>query len=240
VEISLGPVERDGDLYVVATVSDISERKRRQRELRRQNERLERFASIVSHDLRNPLNVAEARLELAREDEDEDEHLDAIERSLDRMSALIEGLLTLARKGDVVEEIQLVDLQAVVEDCWRNVETANATLVVETERKIRADRERLQQLLENLLGNAIEHGGDGVTLTVGALEDGFYVEDDGRGIPAEDRQHIFQRGYSTSRDGTGFGLAIVNEIVEAHDWRISVVGGEPCGTRFEITGVEGP
>lgn len=103
---------------------------------------------------------------------------------------------------------------------------------------ILADRSRLRQLLENLFRNAVEHGGDDVTVTVGELDHGFYVEDDGPGIPEEDREEVFETGYSTSDEGTGLGLCIVKEIIEAHDWEIRVIEGTDGGVRFEITGVE--
>lgn len=100
------------------------------------------------------------------------------------------------------------------------------------------DRSRLQQLLENLIRNSIEHAGEEVTVTVGALEDGFYVEDDGPGIPADERDEEFAAGHSTSEGGTGFGLRIVQQVVEAHDWSIQLTEGSDGGARFEITGVE--
>ncbi|QLH80229.1 hybrid sensor histidine kinase/response regulator [Halosimplex pelagicum] len=132
------------------------ESRRHRRELERQNERLDEFASIVSHDLRNPLQVATARLDFVREECDSD-HLDAVERAHDRMEALIEDLLTLGREGKAVLDIEPVDLDAAARSCWRSVRTPEATLAVETDAAVRADRSRLQQLLENLLANAVEH-----------------------------------------------------------------------------------
>ena len=70
------------------------------------------------------------------------------------------------------------------------------------------------------------------------LEDGFYVEDDGPGIPEENRTDIFDSGYSTTGEGTGFGLSIVKRVAEAHGWDITVTESEVGGARFEITGVE--
>jgi signal transduction histidine kinase len=156
------------------------------------------------------------------------------------MDALLEDMLTLARESEAVEEPEPIVLADVVEACWNTVETPDATLVTATELTIRADESRLQQLLENLVRNAVEHGGEGVTVTVGDLADGtgFYVEDDGRGIPADEREAVFEYGYSTTEDGTGFGLAIVEEIVEAHGWAVAATDGEAGGARFEITGVE--
>jgi PAS domain S-box-containing protein len=208
----------------------------RERELEQHNDRLEAFTSVVSHDLRNPLNVAQGRLQLARE-EHESEHLAAIERAHERMDTLITDLLTLARDGETVTEQQPVALAPLVESCWTNVETADATLVTDVDRTILASESRLKQLFENLFRNAVEHGGADVTVTVGAVDDGFYVADDGPGIPADDRDAVFEAGYSTSSSGTGFGLSIVKQVVEAHGWEISVGDSADGGARFEITGV---
>jgi signal transduction histidine kinase len=109
---------------------------------------------------------------------------------------------------------------------------------IDTTHVIRADESRLQQLFENLYRNAIEHGGDGVTVHVGDLDGGFYVADTGSGIPESDRDEIFQAGYSTAEHGTGFGLRIAEQIAEAHGWEIHVVDGATGGARFEILGVE--
>jgi PAS domain S-box-containing protein len=222
----------DGVSDAFAIYADITEHKERER-------RFEEFASTVSHDLRNPLNVVDGRLELAREECDSD-HLEDAARAVERMRTLIEDLLALARQGETAIEEGVVDLAAVADDCWRTVETNDATLVAATDRTVRADESRLRQFLENLLRNAVEHGGDGVTITLGDLDGGFYVEDDGSGIPAEDRERVFDSGYSTTRDGTGFGLAIASEIADAHGWEITVTDGETGGARFEIRGVELP
>lgn len=211
----------------------------REAELTRQNERLDEFASIVSHDLRNPLNVASGRLDLAAEECDS-EHLDAIDTAHDRMEALIDGLLTLAREGDAATEMTTVQLSSVIEACWDHVETSDATLTININRAIRADESRLKQLIENLIRNAVDHGGDEVTVTVGELDAaaGFYMADTGPGISPAERERIFETGYSTAPGGTGFGLSIVKEIVEAHGWEIQVTESTTGGARFEITGVE--
>jgi PAS domain S-box-containing protein len=213
------------------------QRRQANEQLRQTNEQLEEFSSVVSHDLRNPLNVAEGRLELATEECDS-EHLDAIGDALDRMDGLISDLLVLAREGNSATEIVPVRLATISENCWRNVDTADATLVADVDRTIRADESRLQQLFENLIRNAVEHGGDDVTVTVGELDDGFYIEDDGPGIPPDERDDVFDAGYSTQAEGTGFGLRIVEQIVNAHNWEINVTEGTEGGARFEITEVE--
>jgi PAS domain S-box-containing protein len=266
-ELRMTPLRADeGDSRVIAFSRDITEQRERERELERQNERVDEFASVVSHDLRNPLNVADLRLELAR-DECNSEHLDDVARALDRMETLIEDLLTLARVEREIDDEEVVDLAALAEQCWGTVDTAEATLALETGSTILADRTRLQQLLENLVRNAVEHsstspdsqapedagrerssepsvadapedGASNVTVTVGDLDDGFFIADDGPGIPPEEREAVFESGHSTKEDGTGFGLSIVAEIVETHGWEVSVTESEAGGARFEITGVE--
>jgi len=203
--------------------------------IRRERDRLEEFASILSHDLRNPLNVAQGRLELI-EKTGELEHVDAIDRALNRMERLIEDMLTLAREGDAVGETEPVALRAVANQAWTNVATESAALEIESSVQIDGDYSRLIQVFENLYRNAIEHGGEGVTIRVGALDGGFFVEDTGPGIPAAERDDVFESGYTTNQDGTGFGLAIVKRVVEAHGWEIEVTEGTDGGARFEVSG----
>ncbi|MFB6302438.1 MAG: GAF domain-containing protein [Haloferacaceae archaeon] len=232
------------------------QRVERIRELERQNERLDEFASIVSHDVRNPLNLATGHLSLATEECDS-EHLDAVDSALDRMSEIIDDTLTLAREGRTLGETDPLDLAALAEQCWQGLDHAGADLRVETSATIEADRERLRRALENLFQNSVEHGSTSsrpaaddsvehgahrVTVRVGMLdaENGFYVEDDGPGIPEDDRATVFEPGWTTGEGGTGFGLAIVKRFVEAHGWEIRVTDGEIGGARFEITGVQVP
>jgi len=216
------------------TIRYALERHHQQQELRRQNERLERFASVVSHDLRNPLAVAMGRVEMI---EDNDEHVSTIADNLDRMEAIIDDVLTLAREGRSVDETEAVDLAVLADDCWANVETCSASLSTDTV-TIEADPNRCQQLLENLLRNSIEHVGEEVSIHIGRLPNGFYVEDDGPGIPPEDRDEVFNAGFTTNRNGTGFGLNIVKETAEAHGWSVSITDGSEGGARFEFTGVQ--
>ncbi|PSQ52251.1 hypothetical protein BRD20_08500 [Halobacteriales archaeon SW_8_65_20] len=218
-----------------AVYTDITDQKRRERELERQNERLDEFAAVVSHDLRNPLNVARGRLQLARESGDDEQFEKSLD-ALDRMERLITGLLSLARHGQSVGEPETVELQSVARSAWGTV-PGDATLEMDATPTIRADPERLSQLFENLFRNAIEHGGDSPTVTIDTLDDGFYVADDGPGVPEDAREQVFEFGHSGG-DGTGFGLAIVRSIAEAHDWTISVTNEKSGGARFEIRGVE--
>ena len=232
------PVTEDRTVVsLIVEGRDVSERVASERELERQNERLERFASVVSHDLRNPLNVATGRLELARETGDL-EHLDAVSSALERMETLIDELLALTREGHSEADERVVDLGSLAGECWETVETGRAGIRVESDSRIRADQSRLRQLLENLFRNAAEHGGPDVTVTVGDCEDGFFVADDGTGIPEAERDRVFDPGYTTAESGTGFGLNIVETIADTHGWEVSVTAGPEGGTCFEFHDVE--
>ncbi len=209
---------------------------RRTDQLAEQRNRLDEFASIVSHDLRNPMNVAQGHLELARET-GEQKHFEAVERAHDRMERLVDEVLALSRRGETVDDPSLVSLHEVAHDAWGTVETPEMDLRVETDRRILSDDRRLRALFENLFRNAADHGGE--TVVVDSTDSGFFVADDGPGIPPADRELVFEGGYSTCPDGTGFGLAIVRRIAEAHDWRIRVGESESGGARFEFSGVAG-
>ena len=231
------PVQPDtGGKRTYAIYRDITGRKDRERALQRQNERLDEFASLVSHDLRNPLNVATGHLELAREDADS-EHLGQVAAAHDRMATLVEDLLALARQGGRIEEMEPVDLANLCRECWATVVTEDGALAVETDASIQADRSRLRHLLENLFRNAVEHGGTDVTVRVEDLDGGFALADDGRGIPPAARDDVFETGFTTSEEGTGFGLSIVDEIATAHGWEATVTESEAGGARFVVTGV---
>jgi len=245
VETLLRAVPREDEngetIGTFALYVDISERER----LERENKRLDEFASVVSHDLRNPLTVVKGRAQLAGEKYDDDD-VDAIIEAASRMEELIDDLLLLARQGEAVDETRPVRLPSLAEECWGLVDTDAATLELRTDLVVEADGSRLQQLLENLFRNAVEHAppagapADELTVTVGALEwtAGFYVEDDGTGVPPSERDSIFEAGYSTDKKSTGFGLSIVAEIAEAHGWDLSLAESDDGGARFEIAGVD--
>ncbi|WP_050031793.1 PAS domain S-box protein [Halorubrum halophilum] len=255
VEVHVRRVDVRGEDRFLATSRDISERKAYERRIERENERLDEFANIVSHDLRNPLNVLSGYLRLARETGNES-YFDRCDTALDEMERLIDDVLTLARQGDAVGSVDPVPLGELAtryanealgsidgvgddDDGGREDETAGSIeIAVETERDVLADPGRLKRLLQNLFRNAAEHGGDRVV--VGDLPNGFYVEDDGPGIPEDCRDEVFESGHTTSESGTGFGLAIVERIAEAHGWEVTLTEGDDGGARFEFTGVERP
>jgi signal transduction histidine kinase len=224
----------------------VETRRRRVDRLKRSNERLEQFASVVSHDLRNPVTVARGHLQMLGEDA-ADEHVEPIERSLSRMEAMIEDLLAVARAEKTIDDLEPVTVSTVAREAWSHAETGDATLdlAVPEGATVPADRDSLLHIFENLFRNAVAHNDAPVTVRVVALDEtepvpdggqlsGLYVADDGGGIPAEKRDDVFEYGYTTAEDGTGFGLAIVEDVAKAQDWEVSVRDSADGGARFEL------
>ena len=229
------------EVTILRTAADIMThslaRIRRERTLAEQNERLEAFASVVSHDLRNPLNVVTGSLELAQKRGDP-EHIDRAIDAADRMEDLIEQMLTLAREGEDIGNTREIRLESVARQAWNAVDSQAAELRVDDLGRVEADPDRLQEAFENLFRNSVEHGGADVSVRVGVSENGFYVADDGPGITADQRESVFDRGY-TDDDGTGLGLAIVRRIVDAHGWSIRAGTAADGGARFDVTILSG-
>jgi signal transduction histidine kinase len=219
------------------------------------NVETDRIASVISHDLRNPLDVANAHLRAARETGGS-EHFDQIRQSHDRMEQIIKDVLTLARGKSALSIATDVDIESVAADAWATVDTRGASLALEDDLPTTAaDPDRLQRLFENLFRNSIEHahpgnsggsssvdgGHDGdadhpLQVRVGRTDGGFFVADNGTGVALEDRTRVFDPGYSSDEtgSGTGLGLTIVEEIAEAHGWTVSLTSGSTGGARFEF------
>ena len=302
-----GAVAGGGWLFLVR---DVSEREERERALRRRNEQLDRFATVVSHDLRNPLGIAKGHVQVARDTGDVS-RLEPVVDALDRMESLIDEVLTIAREGADVTDTEPVRLAAVADAAWRSVDAGAASYRVVDDATVVADRPKLVRILENLFRNAVEHGStspgsqahqdavehgstspasearqdaversdsrdspntageageatagadrvggadasrpsgpeadetptpsEGLTVTLGATPEGFYVADDGVGVPPEDRERVFESGYSTDEEGIGTGLAVVEDLATAHGWTVSVTESAAGGARFEFDGVE--
>lgn len=227
-----------GTAYHFGTIKDITQRKAKEDEIKQQNERLERFSGIVSHDLRNPLNIAQGYVDLLQKDIDRDE-LRLVDNSLRRMESLITELLQLARNNKPVGETERVSLFSIAQEAWDSVDTVDAELqLAGSDTQLLADRSRLKGLFENSFRNAVEHGGEDVKVLVDGGQNGFCVADNGVGIPSDHREKVFEAGFSTNTDGTGFGLSIIQQIVNGHDWEIQVTEGDSGGAQFEVFGVE--
>ncbi|WP_207588675.1 PAS domain S-box protein [Halomontanus rarus] len=286
----------------VGVVRDITDRKRRERTLRQQNERLDAFARIVSHDLRNPLGVSKGYLDLLEETGSFD-YIGKVREGLNRMEAIIADVLAIAREGEWAVDSEPVELEEIAREAWENVTTDGATLSIEGSMLLDADRSRVLRLLENLFRNSVEHGPEptrdrdadtgadetSLTVRIGVLEStdavvggsggrdrenerehgngreretedeyatwnwggerterkghienepvGFFVEDDGRGMPAEIRDHAFDSEVTTS-SGLGIGLWVVREVATGHEWTTEATESETGGARFEFVVTE--
>ncbi|WP_267163881.1 PAS domain-containing sensor histidine kinase [Halovenus salina] len=252
VDQTISPLTENGKIEgFVAINRDVTRLKKYRREIEKQNERLAEYGQTVAHDLRNPLGVLKAELEQLRatateaDDDDLVGHCENVAEVTEQMESLIDDFLTMAEQGQLVVDPVEISLQAVAEDAWEQTAAAgttpweldhpDATLSVQ-DTELTADPERVMQLLVNLFRNAHEHGGESVSVRVGPLdfERGFYVEDDGPGIPEDQREAVFERGMTTSDDGTGFGLSIVEQIARSHGWDVTVTEGTESGARFEF------
>lgn len=231
-------IDPDNPVAMFGVANDITERKERERRLQAQNERFDELASAVSHDLQTPLATAHGRAELAVETGDTEQMkraLDAIERA----DELRQNLVEVLRTGEVVDETEPVDIGSLAKDAWTTVSGAdNASLQVCDEFTVDADPNALQRLFENLFSNSFEHGNDTIVVRVGRTDDGFFIEDDGPGIPEDEWDQVFGLGYSTKDSGDGIGLASVSQIVISHKWDIDLIESPEGGARFEISGVD--
>ena len=240
----------DGEVQGLVGLSlQITDEIRKEQQIQTFEERFDKFASHLSHDLKTPLQVASGQLELARETGDE-RAFEKVSTSLERMERMIEDMSALAteerdlsfemfdERGEIEEITDPTNVRTVLEEIWSVVDTDEATLDVrfEPEAMIVASDSSVRPPLENLLRNAVVHAGPDVTVEVGPLADwsGLYVADDGPGIPADEREAVFEEGYTTHDHGTGTGLAIVAESIEQRGWTLELTESASGGARFEI------
>lgn len=211
-------------------VSACLDRHRLESELARERERLETLRSELSHDFGNPINLAAGRLDLVGM-ECNSEHLDHVERALRQIDQLSTDAVRFVRVGRELQERAPVDIETIAPECWEVRGEQTSSLSVEPV-TVLGESERIRMLLNELFENAVVHNEQPVTVSVGPLpgRSGIYVEDDGVGIPADEREYVFDRGYTSDSDRSGHGLAIVAEIAAAHGWKIELVGP----SRFEL------
>ncbi len=223
------PFDRGDTAYVLVMHMNITERKLAEEAVADRNERLKTVASVLSHDIRNPLTVAMGELDLLATENDST-HVSSLRHALDRIGSIVEDSLVFLRRNEI--DLGPVDLGAAVRTAWAAVDTEDATLAIDDAPTVRADSAVVSHLLENLISNAVQHGGDDVTVRVGRIDEadgtnGFFVADDGPGIPESERDKVFDYGYTTA--GSGLGLAIVDRTAKMHDWSVSVTESESDG-----------
>jgi len=242
---------------------NISERKQseqRQVELRIERARvdvLKRFISDAAHDLISPITIIKNGLYLAQrvpEVERKNDYLQRTEAELERLQLMIQDMLTLARLDTLTQadlEMEMTDVETLLnklrtrfqqmainreQSISLEVEPAQASLLV--------DRERMEMALANLVDNALRHTPDGSRVQLRARqrenEAVIEVEDDGKGITAEEQQAIFERFYKSNKartpgaSGAGLGLAITQRIVEIHGGRVEVESANGRGALFRV------
>ncbi|CDK41095.1 PAS domain-containing sensor histidine kinase [Halorubrum sp. AJ67] len=243
-ETRLTPIERDGEIVgAVGVIRDVTDRVERERELERLNERLERLAGFLSHDLRNPLSVARGYVDLARET-GSTERLAAAEEALDRIESMIGEALVMARDpAEIDTEDAAVDLDDLAADCLESGDfgdrPADAEIVVEDSGPVTGDPTLLRRAVGNLIGNAFDHASDASTVRIGVDDRGLYVADDGPGLPDDERERDELTEFGVSRGGgTGIGLAIVERVAAAHGWTLEIGESADDGFRATLVGAE--
>ncbi len=206
--------------------------KDREHRLERQNEKLQRLSGMVAHEFRNPLNVVSGHLEMVEGAPGDDRHVDAARRATERMDRLTSSLLELVREEE--PDPESVSVERVATAVFDEVAPEGAELSVVDDVTIAADPARLRTVLENVVGNAVRHGGESVHVRVGALsEGGFYVADDGTGFDGGP-EDPFGYEVTSGDEGAGLGLAIVRDIAMAHEWRVGARESNAGGARVEF------
>ena len=255
VEINANYFEFDGQGYNLALVRDVTERKRIETELKNKNRELESFTYTVSHDLKSPLitirgfaGAITSDLAAGRNDRI-DKDLQRICNAADKMMTLMDDLLQLSRIGRVINPPEPVDMtclaREVVENLSPILQQNGAQVSVQPEMPtVSCDRQRISEVLQNLVENAVQYRGEQSELQVqiGLREEGhrqvFFVQDNGAGIAPDYHQHVFGlfNRLNSQIPGNGIGLSLVKRIIEEHDGRVWVESdGEGAGSTFCFT-----
>jgi signal transduction histidine kinase len=237
------------DQHALALSAQTAANERTNLALARSNRDLDQFAYVASHDLKAPLRGI-ANLATWIDEELGDvppgqsrEHLRLLRTRVDRLEALIQGILTYARAGRVATAQASVDIQALVHetiDLLAPPEHVTIAIGASLPQLV-TDRAPLQQCFVNLIGNAIKHGGAAIRIGGSPSDAGwrFWVHDNGPGIPAEYQGRVFELFETLApRDeveGAGIGLAVVKRLVEARGGEVSVISKAGQGARFEFT-----
>ena len=259
-EVGAHLFEFDRRPAVLAVVRDISERQRTEEKLRRaleqatrSNQELEQYAYVASHDLQEPLRMVQSYVQLLQEryqgklDKEADEFIGYAVQGADRMKALIEDLLSLSRVGTRGKPLEGVESGAALDEALANLQPATEKSGAQITRdplpRVTADAGQLEQVFQNLVGNAIKFHGERPEVHVSARREGpcwvFSVRDNGLGIDQRYFERIFvifQRLHGRDEyPGTGIGLATCKKIVERHGGRIWVESEPGKGSTFSFT-----
>lgn len=239
----------------IAALTDVTERKHREDELKRSNRDLEQFAYIASHDLREPLRMVSSFLGLLSQryksqlDQDAQRYIHFAVDGATRMQRLIDGLLVYARVGSQKPAFTPVDAGTTLRAAWLNLTQAVKQTDAELESAplpvVSADGRLLQQLFQNLLDNAIKFRSEGKPprIHVSARQESgkaiISFKDDGIGFDVKNKERVFEMFRRLNEvgkyDGAGMGLAIAKRIVDLHHGEIDVDATPNAGCTFHIT-----
>ncbi|HET9620026.1 MAG TPA: PAS domain S-box protein [Kofleriaceae bacterium] len=254
IEVGVNPIETPDGTFSLASVIDVTERKRHEDELRRSNAELEQFAYIASHDLQEPLRMVASYTELLAQryrgklDDKADKYIHYAVDGAKRMQRLVADLLAYSRVGSQGKSLVPVAADAIVKSVLHvlgePIRHAGAEVTVGALPRVLADETQLRQLFQNLIGNALKFRGEAaprIAIDAELVEDRwrFRVRDNGIGIDMQYAERIFemfQRLHERGKyEGSGIGLAIAKRIVERHGGTIWIESAPGLGTTFAFT-----
>jgi PAS domain S-box-containing protein len=261
IEIGLNLIPQEDHPFVLASIIDITERKKNEEVFKKytenielKNQELEQFTRIASHDLSEPLNSIKGLISLIRdhEENDIDENvivkLNYIDQSVSRMKELVKALSDYARLGKKMELVEL-DFNSLVKNVLSDLEASitksDANIVVESLPTLKAYEVEVRLLFQNLISNAIKYRKSAISLQIHITAEQvndfwqFFIRDNGIGIPLKQKDKIFllfQRLHARNEySGIGIGLAHCKKIVEHHNGKIWVESDEEKGSIFYFT-----
>ncbi len=216
-------------------LTDITNLRRAESQIRRQREELSTIGHDMAHDLRNVLHNMEGYTQLLTHDYNLD-YVEGISRLISKISSLLEEWKQLADAGLAIGNTETCSLTEVVRSAARLVLPDNVELVVGSLPEVKCDPDKVQQVVMNIVSNAVEHGhASRIEIASQSVSDSWDIlfKNDGRSIPAEHRKRILSRQFSTKKGG-GRGMNIVKKIVEAHGWSIILLDDDETVFRVRI------
>jgi PAS domain S-box-containing protein len=210
--------------YVVIAHWDITER-------RRTKQNLKNFGSILRHDIRNHISIAEGYLGFI--ETEQTDKLKQVKTAISDIERTVDSTLTLTGQHKYTEKREL-SLKRVAQDAWKTIQNPNNATLDVHDRTLKGDNDLIQQLLENIFKNSIQHNQkENLQITTSPTKNGFKIRDNGSGTDMKNPHHLFRYGNTKSdNNGDGLGLAIARRVAETHDWEIQITETQNA---FEIT-----
>jgi PAS domain S-box-containing protein len=220
--------------FVIST-RIITDRKKRERELKLKKQKLEDLIRVVRHDIPNHLTLIRGASYTIK-DKYPAEH-ERIEKAIERVQNLVKDLNDITIKQDIQEK--WVEIEDVISNISVDKDKLES-IKNEENFRLEANESKIKKLFENLIWNSIQHNPNKVKIRIGLLDDnkGFFIEDNGKGIDESKHKEVFRMGYSTKPESSGMGLSFVENICEEHNWTCEIKESEKGGARFEFENVK--